>query len=99
MVIRARAPRRQLSHAARTPVPQTAADSNGDSNNSNLGYRQRPATAHNARTIHGNWGLCPALISGRSVAASGHDPENLRNDPYRLRDQRSSPGRQQAQIR
>jgi hypothetical protein len=33
------------------------------------------------------------------VAADDHDPEDTRNEPDRRRDQRSSPSRQEAQIR
>jgi hypothetical protein len=56
------------------------------------GYQQRPATAHNARTIGANLGYVRPE-NGRSVAADGHDPEYTRNAPDRLNDQRSSPGR------
>ena len=62
------------------------------------GYQQRPATAHNARTIGANLGYVRPE-NGRSVVADGHDPEYTRNAPDRLNDQRSGPGRQEAQIR
>jgi hypothetical protein len=43
-------------------------------------YQQRPATAHNARTIAPTGDMF-GLISGRSEGSTEHDPEYARNEP------------------